>query len=375
VVYKTATELCLLKDQLNLTDLDLSCLVEVCAQCPAPDKSLAVVLQLLIDKTCAIETLVNAGSGGSTPTPTLLTVAQCFRGTDLNGDPVTSYSHSDYTLKIGIEVCRILGIVNQHSNTITNHEVRIKSLETKPATTYTPPTVIPNCVVTPVGVPTQMDVVLEAMEEQFCQFRAAVGTPTQISTALAKQCAGLAQFSALSTTGTLGNISGFVTGTDPMVNTIAGTLSNLWIAFCDLRTAVVTMKNTINALDCSSVIIDFTVAASGSNGARDQITLFFAGLTSIANTLSECSQQGSKLTVADAAGNTYVTYIQVVANKANGSGVIVNLASSNINTSLNYTITLEACVKNAANESCTKQVVKTLFAPCTNITINSATIS
>ena len=54
VVYKLAVELCDLQAQLDLSDLDLSCVVQACQTCPEPVKTLSAVLDLIITKTCDI---------------------------------------------------------------------------------------------------------------------------------------------------------------------------------------------------------------------------------------------------------------------------------------------------------------------------------
>ena len=297
VVYKVATQLCTLQTELDLSDLDLSCLVSFCSSAnPAPTtQTLAAVLEFIIAKVCCLNTrctVLEGASPGNSYTEPTLTLPSCLQYTNAQGQTVTQLVHNQYTLTLG--------------------------------------------------------------------------TNSAISIAAGKQCAQMGTLPALSQTGTMSAISGWKSN----VTTLSDSIFNLWVTVCDMRGAIAALKDCCGTLDCSSVIIDFVLTA---NNNRDTLTLNFAGLTNIPVTLSECSQAGSKVTVTDASGKSYTTFIQVVSNK-NGS-VNVNLSGSGLNTALNYTVKLEPCVKNAEGKTCEKVITKTNYAACTNITITSATIS
>ena len=365
VVYKLATEVCALSGNLGLSDLDLSQLVQVCTTTPEPAKTLAAVLDLLIDKVVCLADIVDAiVPGGATYTEPTLSLPACLRYTNAQGQTVTQLIHNQYSLTLATKICEIKGIVDLHTSQISSISSRVTALEAVTADDL--PTISVACL-TGSSALVALDVAVDTIADELCALKGVVGTNTAITAAAAKQCTQLSILPSLSSTGTMGNLAGW----KPTVTTLSDSIFNLWLTVCDMRGAIASLKDCCGTVDCSAIIIDFTVAA---NTNRDQVTLFFNGLTSIPSTYTECTQLGSKLTITDSAGKAFTTNIQVVANKNNTAGVAVSLTGSGLNTTLNYTVKLEACV--AYNgKSCTKDVTKQLFAPCTNITINSATIS
>ena len=127
VVYKLAVEICDLKDQLNLTDLDLKCLVDNCITCPDPEKTLGIVLQLLINKVCDLQTIIDTLSGGTT-TEVLVRLASCFIAdfTDSNGDVTNPVPVSIYVQKIAQKICTILTRLDGIDATIAGIDSKVK---------------------------------------------------------------------------------------------------------------------------------------------------------------------------------------------------------------------------------------------------------
>lgn len=368
VVYNVANQLCTLKTELDLSDLDLSCLVSFCTSVnPAPtSQTLAAVLEFIIEKVCCLNTrcavLENGGSGSAYTEPTL-SLPTCLQYTNAQGQSVTQLIHNQYTLTLGTKFCELSTLVNTHTTQISGLNTRVTVLENKTADAL--PQIAVQCL-TGSSALVDLDVALDTVSDELCALKGVLGTNTAITAAAAKQCTQLSTLPSLSSTGSMSAIPGWKTS----VTTLSDSIFNLWLTVCDMRGAMAALKNCCGTLDCSTVIIDFLATA---NTARDQITLNFAGLTNIPVTLSECSQNGSKLTVTDSSGKSFITYVQVVANKS--GSVNVSLSGSGLNTTLNYTVKLEPCVKNSENQTCEKVITKTIFAPCTNITITSATIS
>lgn len=368
VVYKVATQLCTIQDALDLSDLDLTCLVSFCTNLnPAPtQKTLAAVLDFIIDKVCCINTRVatlESGTGGSSYTEPTINLPSCLQYTNNQGQTVTSLIHNQYTLTVATKLCEIKATVDNHTTQLSGFASRITALEN--AADPTIPQISLQCLT---GSTTLLDVddALSTVATELCSLKGALGSNTAITAAAAKQCTQLASLPALSSTGTMSSIAGWKT----TVTSLSDSVFNLWLTVCDMRAAMAVLKNCCGTLDCSAVIIDFVASL---NAGRDQLTINFAGLTNIPVTLSECSQQGSKLTVTDSAGNVFSGFVQVVANK--NTSVNISLVGSSLNTTLNYVVKLEPCVKNSEGKTCEKTISKNLFAPCTNITITSATIS
>jgi hypothetical protein len=271
VVYKLAVELCAMKSTLNLTDLDLKCLVDNCLLCPDPEKTLGSVLQLLIDKVCTIQELVDLLGSGTTD-EVIVRVAQCFKETfrDSNGDYHNDQPISEYVKAIAVKVCDHTTALSLLSSTdvslqnqIDGQGVRITSLENKPVLT-----VVPICTSSNTVTPVELDVALTNVERAFCTLRTATGLPGDILTAIGdNECQPVAPQTIVESLVNKG--TALWTGSS---TTLAETIEKMWLAVCDLRGAVKLIQDTCCQFSCSDIIIDFDVKFSDDN---QDMTLFF----------------------------------------------------------------------------------------------------
>lgn len=363
VVYKLAVELCNLQAELDLSDLDLSCLVEACQNCPEPEKTLSAVLGLLIDKVCTIEELLGNSGGGSSYLEPVLTLPSCLQYSNAQGQTITNLQHSDYTLTLATKICQINTTVNNHTSIVNNHETRIGLLENAAETNL--PTVTPNCILP--AVPTQMNIVLDELENQYCQLRGVLGTNAAITTALAQQCNALGAANKLSGPGTMATIPGWKT----TVTTFADSFQNLWLTICDMRSAIVNGSIGGGSGTCADFILGFTASA---NSDRSVVTLFFnGGNTVIPAGYDDCIAQGSKVTIQDSNGTKYTSYVVLNTAISNNSGVAFTVTGAGLNTALNYTVTVEGCVSNGSS-TCSKTASKELSVACGIVTNVTATL-
>lgn len=347
VTYKLAEKLCTLITELDVTDLELGCVFEHCATCDDPSFTIAAVLQAMITKICLIDEIVSGGEEPVVDGDIILTIAECFRENDINGDPILTLEHSVYTREIGLKVCEILDIVNQHTDTLDDHEDRITALEVPGADPATPQ-ITPNCVLP--AVPTDIDTVLDELESQFCLLRTATGTPTDLSQAVGKQCVSLSSADVLTGSGSMSGISGWKNSP----TSLADTVNNLWLTLCDIRSAVVAVKACCDR-GCEAVTIDFGATIS-SDGAL--ASLFFPGYSVIPSGYEDCTEAGSKLTITDSDGNIFVTYVPVVLAAADPAAFEIDLSATSLNGAGQYLFTMEACVTNGTH-TCTKIFYKT----------------
>lgn len=293
-----------------------------------------------------------------------LTLPTCLQYTNPQGQAVSQLIHNQYSQTLAVKICEIKGLVDTHTTQISGLNNRVVVLENITPDAF--PQVSVACI-TGNNALVDLDDAITSVATDLCSLRGVVGTNTAITAAAAKQCSQLGSLPALSSTGTMSNLTGWKTN----VTTLSDSIYNLWLTVCDIRGAIGGLKETVGTVDCSSVIVDFVASL---NSQRDSLTINFNGLTTIPVGFAECSQLGSKLTVTDTAGNKYNGYVAVVANKNNSSGVTISLIGSALDTALNYTVELESCVVKEG-KSCTKNIVKTLYTACTNITINSVTIN
>jgi hypothetical protein len=369
-VYKVATKLCTIQTSLDLSTLDLSCLVSFCsATNPAPtNKTLLAVLDFIIDKVCCLNTTIQnlPAGGGSSYTEPNVSLPTCLQYTDPGtGQTVTVLQHSAYTLRLANQYCNLKATVDSQTTTIASHNTRITALENRPAVTI--PLVTPNCILTP-GTPTAMNLVLDELEAQYCTLRGVLGTNTALTTAVAQQCQGLGASPALSTSGNISSLPGW-NGTS---TTVASAVQNLWVVLCDMRQAIYDVKQCCGQTDCSSFLLGFTAA---TNEARTQVTVFFnGGGTVIPSGFANCTALGSKITIKDASGKTYTDNVNLLTAVTDTDGITYTVSGAALNTSQAYTITVEGCLTKNGN-TCTKTATFTVSVPCPIISSVTATLS
>lgn len=368
VMYKVATKLCTIQTSLDLSNLDLSCLVSFCsATNPAPTtKTLSAVLDFIIDKVCCLNTTIaNLPGGGSGFTEPNLALPTCLQYADpATGQTITQLVHNQYTLRLGNQFCSLKATVDGHTTTLATYNTRITALENAPGVSL--PTVTPNCILP--ATPTAMNVVLDKLEEEYCGLRNVLGTNTALTASIAQQCQGLGASPALSTSGTISSLTGWNANS----TSIASAVQNLWVVLCDMRQTIYDLKTAAGTTDCSSFLLGFTAAA---NEARTQVTVFFnGGGTVIPAGFANCTAQGSKITIRDASGKTYTDFVNLLTAVTDTDGITYTVSSASLNTSQAYTITVEGCLTKNGN-TCSKTATFTVSVPCPIITSVTATLS
>lgn len=353
VVYKLGKAHCELAEELNLSTLDLSCLVEACNTCPEPQKTLRVVLQLLINKVCNLENILNDGTGndgnGSTQTLPVVNLPACLQYST-GSTTVVSLPVDEYVYLVANRFCTLNGTVNTLSTRVTSLEQDVADLQA--AVTGSGGTAQVNLTCVGSGL-TDIDTAVEAIETAFCQLRTATGNAAQISSAVAKQCTGLASANKLTGTGIMSSITGW---SATPVNS-ADALTNLWLTVCDMRSAVETLKASATGSACDNFKPDFSFSYSSD---RSQAVLKTYGFMSIPTGWSNGTV--NRFTISDGT-NSYQVSVDLVALTANASGQTVNLSSNGIDITKDLTVTLEANIINGS-ATCAKVATKIINLPC-----------
>lgn len=374
VVYKVATDLCTIKTSLDLSALDLSCLVTFCSAAnPAPTtKTLSAVLDFIVDKVCCLNTTIqNLPGGANSYAEPNLALPSCLQYADPStGQTITQLSLSNYVLRLGNQHCSLKATIDTHTTQIASLATRVTTLESTSGVVL--PTVTPNCLLTP-GTPTQMNVLLDELESQYCSLRTVLGTNSNLTTAIAQQCNNLANQNALSQAGYVSGLSGWVPASgDALSGTVAGTIKNLWTVLCDMRAAIYDLKNTAGQTDCSAFLLGFTAAA---NNDRTQVTLFFnGGSTVVPAGFANCNAQGSKITISDTSGHTYTGYVDLVAAVTDTDGITFTVSGASLNAAQTYTVKVEGCLTKSGTV-CSKTAEYTVSVPCPVISSVTATLS
>jgi hypothetical protein len=371
VVYKVAEQLCTIKTELDLSDLDLSCLLTFCTNVgPAPTtQTLSAVLDFIIQKTCCLDgriTELEEGPGGSGYAEPTLTLPSCLQYVDPgNGQTVTQLIHNQFTLRLANQFCSLNATVSTHTSQISSLTSRVTALENAPGVTL--PQVTPNCILP--SVPTAMNVVLDELEAQFCSLRAVLGTNIQITAAVAQQCSNLGTSNALSQPGVMSSFSGW---NNTVVN-MAQAFQNLWITVCDMRATVASLKNCCDQVDCTQFVLSYSAS---TNNDRTEVVIDFSPSTIIPSGFTN-ALAGSTLVISD--GNIQKTFnIDLVTLAAGGdfTAIVagVGVVGPALNTSQPYTVTVTGNIIKDG-QSCSKTVSETLSVACPVITGLTATLS
>ena len=367
VVAKLATELCTILDQTSLANLDLSCLNLDPQDIPTDFSGLQ---QLIIDELCSLggrcTALEGGGGGGGSSTTITATLPACLQYTNLQNDLVTVLPIDDYAELVAARVCTLIGDITTINSTLSSHNTRITALENAGGGgSSTIPQVTPTCVLP--AVLTDIDDVVEALEEQFCDLRTATGTATNILSATTYQCPGLNTQERLSGSGTMATIEGWNT----TVTNLSESLTNMWLTICDIRAAVKSIQETCCSSNCDDVI--FTFSGTVNSGI---LTLNFNGTNSPTG-FDECNPNGALVTIADGTGTVYTTRVQVIDALATSGTAQIDLSSSGLNSLMDYTVTIAFCVTDG-NLTCEKSMTVTVSNPagsCALPTGVTATIS
>jgi hypothetical protein len=368
VTAKLAHELCDLLTQLNISTFDLTCFNPVC---PTLD-NFHDLIQFILNEICKIEDCIfepcepgctgrKCKIGDTTPTgcpDCIVTIAPCFYFLDPKGDTITTMQLADYVTAIGNKICDLVTQIDIIEQTLIDLDARLTIVEAccngpiDPARISGP--LIPNytssCLISPIpagGIPIQ-DLVAN-LEQAFCELRAATGLPSDIFLAIIKQCSGLDLAPSLAFPGVnMGSLPGWITQAN--YNDQADAVNNIWLTICDLRAAVANIQETCCPKGCDGLIIDMT--ATYSAGA---ITFFFTGTAPAG--FVDCAPGGNLVTITDDFGGTYITYVSVIPY-LNGPGFILNIATSPLNLTSNFHISLMGCWENPSTDTtCERQLV------------------
>lgn len=261
VVFKLATELCEILEQLNVSNYDLACLN--LAGCDPKD--FQTLIQILINKICDLQNKpvpVPDNKSGGCPIDCIVEVAECFGGGTDN--------LINYVDRIGKKICELIEDISTLQDQVANLDIRVTVLENAPTPTFTIPSFTLQCAigtvipVLPAGSSQQIDTVLRRfINEEWCPYKVVLDTTTALSAAILSQCVDGTdtslqfQYSLPATQMQIAYPSYVATPT-----TLADAINNLWIALCDAREAG--QKETIVTAG-TDIVVSTTTTISGNN--------------------------------------------------------------------------------------------------------------
>jgi hypothetical protein len=288
VIEKLAIELCAIMDTLKITNYDLSCFNLMA--CPPDD--FQKLIQLLIDRVCAIENINStesaAGSRRSTSTcpDCVVTVAEPFVvGTQ------TTMQLVDYVNMIGQKIASIIDEILNLQIQITDLLIRVTTLENTPPPVTPTPTIIVGCNIGTLvsgnsyTINVVLDQLINSVASGYCSLLGVLGTPASIGNALVPACA----FGTDVTTDP---------NWTPVPATLAESITNAWIVICDVYAAVST--GLVSTSNTSSVNLDLTAGVLTANiqdtGWVDLDGFAWYGTYNIANKkVPQCRRMGNAI--------------------------------------------------------------------------------
>lgn len=377
VTAKLATKVCdLITDGVDanpdLTGLDLTCL-NIQGQTPT---TLVPVLQEMVNKICTN----SSGTGISTSNDTkrsettnslpIMTLPACLQYDDKNGNPVTQLRLDLFASLIANQVCTNLQSIQIINTTLSSYNDRLNTLEAcvLPCSgVVAEKQVIPTCIIN-VGNLTDVSVLLLALEQRFCALETAVGTPTQINSAIS-QTSLIGSTSALSSEATYGSITGF--NNNP--STLAQSVQNAWVIIDDLYNAVSSIQTNCCPTGCDSVVFAYSTSnVLNAAGAIEAINFDF---TSSFIPSSFTTPAGSSvITLTDSLGSSVTALVDVTQLQSNAGGYNFPIPTLNQYGNISVAIDFKVTDGTSTCQSTESSVVDGII-PCPDILFTDMTVS
>jgi len=350
VIAKMAEELCALLEMFDLQAYDLSCFVD----CPTPS-DFQELIQVLIDKICALENIPATGSGGTGDCPDncIVNIAQCFYYTNPTGDTVTTMTLVDYVTAIGNQICSMLTRITNNEAAITALQSQgqgfsegIQGLQVSKASVSSLqyqnlPEIDPTLAT---------KYILEGVrdiEESYVSQLNAVGVATKLFQSILPS----AEFNdeeRLSKAGPYGSDPAWVS----VATNLADVINNFWILHEDTLAAIRDIQNNCCAGGCGDIHWNFRATLDTSGAPTIYVNLFFDGTLDLTG-FRDTDPLGTIFTITDSAGNSSTSRLNVVQTSENPSGFAYQIDPTPLDHTLDLTVTVFTSVYNPdTNTTC-----------------------
>jgi hypothetical protein len=240
VVAKMATELCEIANQLDISLLDLSCFNPLC---PTP-QNFRDVIQIIIDKICALENGTGADGINTSgcPSDCEVAVAPCLQYTDFLGNTVVSLPIKDYVILIGNRICTILTSIANLQTQIDSLDVRVTNLENGSGGGGTGSSFnVTSACVTSGTVSLQE--YITALDAAFCELEGSSGSlQDYINASSIAQCVTGGSVQMSNPPQLVGALPGWIASAANGYQQI----QNLWVAICDIRTGITNIRTQLD---------------------------------------------------------------------------------------------------------------------------------
>lgn len=274
IIFTIVNKICILSAPLDLSTVNIQCLIDKLGVEEPSDRSLAIMLQIMVDSVCSLKDAIDAINAIiNQQEPPLVLDLKCLTQYDPFGQPLP-YTLSTVLQSLLNELCDLKDLTDYLSGVVVDLQNQINNLTLTP---YEEP-LLTSCLY--VNKPTSQ--ALNIFAGQYCSFADAVGNITKIQTNISKQCEDLNPIFQTNPDWTLS------------VNNLADSLGNMWVVTCDTYEKVNEILNTCCKVGCDDISIGWQ---TNDNEDGDGVTLDFG------------SQYGNKVPAGFTDCGSTVTFI------------------------------------------------------------------
>lgn len=346
VMWAIADKVCKLANDIDVTEMDISCLLDLCTSCPG-EKTLKNIIQLLLDNQCKLKDLIDAIIVDPVADVELNLNLKCLRVFDEFGNEIPQNLNQTLQSMVN-ELCKHTDQILVLQTTVIDLQNQIDNIEINPTTSEVN---ISTCIAS--IRPTSQQVILVA--DALCDFKEVVGNDTDIQVAIAQQCPNLNPLFSSNP------------NWDLSPDSLASSFGNLWIAYCNLLARVTNIEKTCCAPSCDKVKIGFITTFNDNN----TVTLSFTSGSgsSIPAGFEDC---GSILTITN---QNNVTFSLPVPIEQGADSEEIDLSLFQNGDMLTFSFDAKLCSDGLVCQKCYGKVVKYINGCCTITNTSDAPIS
>ena len=347
ITFSIVRRICELSSPLDLSSISIECLIDKFKVVEPLNKTIATFLQLVIDNQCSISDLITAINNriDHIASPTLILDLKCLKVLDSAGNQLP-YTTQTVLQNLINEACLIRDAIAGLSGAISNINIRIDNI---PAP-YQEPAITAGCVYSGTRPLSQGFSILAS---DYCTFKTAVGTTSQIQTAIGRQPATL-------------NVD-FATDLNfvQSPSTLAQSDNNQWILLDALYKRLKALEDCACKKTCADIIIGFITEFTESNTV---ILKFTSGAgTFIPVGYKDC---GSVLTISNEAGIKSLPYNIIISQE--GETQELDISMFRVGEYLTFNVEVKLCSKDLNCEKCVTKVVRNTSGCC--LITNTSTV-
>lgn len=372
VTYKLATEVCTLINNMGISAVELTEIVNACGSTPEPAKTLTNVLNLIIGKVVCISTKLDAiPIDNKTYIPPTFTPSNY---TCLANDITRSIELNleQFIDILAIKICSVNDDVTALAANVLQNTADIETIRAQYYHSPTLPT-LTNCITNETK---SIELVLDDIQTRFCDYAETLGSTSTLSDAGNAQCADLNTATRLCGDGK--QVMSTINNWNPTVTTLGQSLQNLWLTVCDIRCAVKLIQENCCKVNCADVTVDFDYKWV------DAVTLklFFTPKTKVPAGFYDCGDNGDTnpgsgqfFTFTDGNGGVWTNPSGMFhfryRNPTNNLGIVTNTDiivqgytldltnAKQLDVTTGLTVTGNVCFSDGSN-SCIKCLNKTI---------------